>query len=83
MSVPYYYTNAPGLPVARGFGDMYLNAKYQLRAPSADHVGFALIPMVEVLNVAPAPGGGRVQHALRPDVAVYGSLVRPLFARQQ
>ncbi len=64
MTVPYYYAGAPGDPVARGFGDVYLNAKYQLRAPSADRAGFALIPMVEVLNVAPASGGSRVQWAL-------------------
>ena len=64
MSVPYYYANAPGDPVTRGFGDVYLNAKYQLRAPTAKRAGFALIPMVEVLSVAPASGGSRVQWAL-------------------
>ena len=68
MSVPYYYGNAPGNPVARGFGDAYFNAKYQLRAPSADRVGFALIPMVEVLSVAPPSGGSRVQWALPASV---------------
>jgi hypothetical protein len=64
MTVPYYYAGAPGDPVARGFGDVYLNAKYQLRAPAAGRTGFALIPMVEVLGVAPASGGSRVQWAL-------------------
>lgn len=64
MTVPYYYANAAGDPVARGFGDVYLNAKYQLRAPSADRAGFALIPLVEVLGVAPPSGGSRVQWAL-------------------
>jgi hypothetical protein len=64
MSVPYYYASAPGDPVARGFGDVYFNAKYQLRAPSAGRAGFALIPMVEVLSVAPPSGGRRVQWAL-------------------
>ena len=64
MSVPYYYANASGDPVAHGFGDLYLNAKYQLRAPSAKRAGFALIPMVEVLSVAPPSGGSRVQWAL-------------------
>jgi hypothetical protein len=68
MSVPYYYGNAPGDPVARGFGDVYLNAKYQLRAPSTDRVGFALIPMVEVLSVAPPSGGSRLQWALPASV---------------
>ena len=64
MSVPFYYAHAPGAPVARGLGDMYLNAKYQLRAPSADRAGFALIPMVEVLSAAPVSGGSRVQWAM-------------------
>ena len=64
MSVPYYHASAPGAPAARGFGDMYLNAKYQLRAPSADRAGFALIPIVEVLSVAPVSGGSRVQWGL-------------------
>ena len=64
MSVPYYYANATGDPVSRGFGDVYLNAKYQLRAPAPDRTGFAVIPMVEVLSVAPPSGGSRVQWAL-------------------
>ena len=64
MTVPYYYANAPGDPVARGFGDVYLNAKYQLRAPTPRRAGFAIIPMVEVLSVAPPSGGSRVQWAL-------------------
>lgn len=68
MSVPYYYANASGAPVARGFGDVYFNAKYQLRAPSADRAGFALIPMVEVLSAAPPSGGSRVQWALPASV---------------
>jgi hypothetical protein len=59
MSVPYYHADA-----VRGFGDVYLTAKYQLRAPSAHRAGFALIPMVEVLSVAPPSGGSRVQWAL-------------------
>jgi hypothetical protein len=68
MSVPYYYANAAGNPVARGFGDVYVNAKYQLRAPSANRAGFALIPMVEVLSAAPPSGGSRVQWALPASV---------------
>jgi hypothetical protein len=64
MSVPYYYVNAPGDPVSRGFGDVYLSAKYQLREPTSSRAGFALIPMVEVLSVAPPSGGSRVQWAL-------------------
>ena len=64
MSLPYYYANVPGDAVARGFGDVYLNAKYQLRAPSKQRAGYAVIPMVEVLSVAPPSGGSRVQWAL-------------------
>jgi hypothetical protein len=68
MSVPYYYANASGDPVARGFGDLYFTAKYQLRAPSSNRAGFALIPMVEVLSAAPPSGGSRVQWALPASV---------------
>lgn len=64
MSVPYSYGGAPGDLTTRGFGDVYLNTKYQLREPSQTQTGFALIPMVEVLSVAPPSGGSRVQWAL-------------------
>jgi hypothetical protein len=64
MAVPYYYANAPGDPVGRGFGDVYLTAKYQLRAPTQHRTGYAVIPMVEVLSVPPPSGGSRVQWAL-------------------
>jgi hypothetical protein len=64
MTVPYYYANAPGGPVAHDFGDAYLNAKYQLRAPSRRRTGVAIIPMVEVLSVAPPSGGSRLHWAL-------------------
>jgi hypothetical protein len=63
MSVPYYYATVPGNPAAHGFGDVYLTAKYQVRAPSTTRTGLALIPMVEILSVAPA-SGSRVQWAL-------------------
>ena len=63
MSVPYSLANEPGSTVARGFGDVYLSGKYQVRAPSAKRLGFAVIPLVEVLSVAP-PSGSRVQWAL-------------------
>jgi hypothetical protein len=54
--------------VSHGFGDVYLNAKYQLREPTAKRAGFAVIPMVEVLSVAPPSGGSRVQWALPASV---------------
>jgi hypothetical protein len=63
MSVPYYYAAVPGDPAAHGFGDIYLTAKYQLRPPSSSATGIAVIPMVEVLSVAPL-NGSRVQFAL-------------------
>jgi hypothetical protein len=63
MSVPYYYATVPGDPTAHGFGDMYLSAKYQLRAPSTTKTGVAVIPMLEVLSVTPLTGS-RVQFAL-------------------
>lgn len=64
MSLPYSYGGAPGDPTTRGFGDIYLNTKYQLSEPSQTKTGFAVIPMLEVLSVAPPSGGGRVQWAL-------------------
>ena len=63
MSVPYYYAHAPGDPVTRHFGDLYLNAKYQLRAPSRRQTGVAIVPIVEVLSVQP-PSGSQLQWAL-------------------
>jgi len=52
FSVPYYHVNAPGGPVVRGIGDLYLTSKVQLREPSASHGGFgvAVIPIVTVLS---------------------------------
>ena len=80
MSVPYYRANVAGAPVGRGFGDMYLSAKIQLREPSGTRAGFGLIPMVEVLSVAPLDGGSRVTWALPASIElqrqgwrVYGS----------
>lgn len=64
MSVPYYRASVAGSPVGRGFGDVYLNAKIQLREPTATRAGFGIIPMVEVLSVAPPDGGSRVTWAL-------------------
>ena len=70
MSVPYYRATVAGSPVGRGFGDVYLNAKIQLREPSRDRAGFGLIPMIEVLSVAPPDGGSRVTWALPASVEV-------------
>lgn len=52
FSVPYYHVNAPGGPVVRGIGDLYLTSKVQLREPSADHGGFgvAVVPILTVLS---------------------------------
>jgi hypothetical protein len=64
MSVPYYRANVAGTPVARGFGDMYLSAKIQLREPTPTRAGFGIIPMIEVLSVDPPDGSSRVTWAL-------------------
>jgi hypothetical protein len=64
MSFPYFRAGAPGGPIAEGVGDIYLNAKIQVRAPSSKHFGIGVIPMMEVLSVAPPSGGSRVQWAL-------------------
>jgi hypothetical protein len=52
FSVPYYHVSAPGGPVVRGIGDLYLTSKVQLREPSARHGGFgiAVVPIVTVLS---------------------------------
>jgi hypothetical protein len=63
MSFPYYYSNEPGGPVARGFGNVYMTGKLQLRDPSSHPVGFAMTPMVEVLDAQPV-SGRRVNWAL-------------------
>jgi hypothetical protein len=64
MALPYYHASEAGGQVVRGVGDLYLNAKYQLRAPAKDRIGVGVIPMVEVLSVAPPSGGSRVQWAV-------------------
>jgi hypothetical protein len=64
MSFPYYYAGEPGAPVARGLGNVYLTTKVQLRDPASRPVGFALTPMLEVLDSAPITGGSRVNWAL-------------------
>jgi hypothetical protein len=52
---------------------VYLNAKMQLRAPAAGRTGFGLIPMIEVLSVAPPDGSSRVHWALPLSVERQGS----------
>src|SRR5438045_3505215 len=68
MSFPYLHAGEPGGPLAEGLGDIYLNAKIQVRAPSEKHFGVGVIPMMEVLSVAPPSGGSRVQWALPASV---------------
>jgi hypothetical protein len=65
FSVPYYHVNAPGGPVFHGVGDLYLSSKVQLREPSARHhgLGFAVIPVVEVLSSDPGETGKRFNWA--------------------
>ncbi len=72
FSVPVYHVNEPGGPVSRGVGDLYLNAKIQLRDPSASPrgVGFAIVPVLEVLRFQPYPDEGRVQWALPGTIEV-------------
>jgi hypothetical protein len=68
MSVPYYRATVAGSPVARGFGDVYLSAKVQLREPAAGRAGFGIVPMIEVLSVAPPDGSSRLTWALPASV---------------
>ena len=66
FSVPFYYVNEPGAPTSRGVGDLYLNAKIQLRDPEVSRrgVGFAVIPVLEVLSFQPGPDESRLQWAV-------------------
>jgi hypothetical protein len=52
FSVPYYHVAAPGGPLVRGIGDLYLTSKVQLREPSAANSGFgvAAVPILTVLS---------------------------------
>lgn len=68
MSFPYYYAGEPGGPVARGLGNVYMTTKVQLRDPGSHPVGFAVTPMLEVLDSAPLAGGSRVNWALPANV---------------
>jgi hypothetical protein len=70
MSVPYYRANVGGTPVTRGFGDMYLSAKIQLREPAPSRAGLSVIPIVEVLSVDPPDGSSRLRWALPASVEV-------------
>lgn len=72
FSVPVYHVNEPGGPVSRGLGDLYLNAKIQLRDPSTSPrgVGFAIVPVLEVLRFQPSPDEGRLQWALPATIEV-------------
>lgn len=73
-SVPYFHAAEPGGPVARGFGDLYLSAKLQLRDPSIrGRLGFALTPVLEVLSAAPRPDQSRVSWALPASVELQRS----------
>jgi hypothetical protein len=70
-SMPFYHaTDMTGAGASSGLGDVYLNAKFQLRAPNAQHaVGFALIPVVEILGEA-APDGSRMHWALPGSIEI-------------
>jgi len=82
FSVPVYNVSVPGAPATRGLGDLYLHSKVQLRDPAsaANGVGYALIPIVEVLSSEQPAGQHRVNWALplslemqRPGWRAYGS----------
>ena len=70
FSVPFYHAGVPGGAVARGFGDIYLNTKIQLRDPSKHGVGFAVVPILEVLSYAPRPDASRVGWAVPGTIEV-------------
>lgn len=68
MSFPYYYAGPPDGPVVKGFGNVYMTTKVQLRDPSSHAVGVAVTPMLEVLDTPPLTGGHRVNWALPANV---------------
>ena len=78
FSVPYYHANEPGGPVARGLGDLYLNAKVQLRDPAAHSsgIGFSVTPVLEVLSTDPGPEGSRLNGALPASIEMQRQRVR-------
>jgi hypothetical protein len=72
-SVPFYHASDPaGAPIGSGLGDVYLNAKLQIR-PTSDtqRVGFAVIPVVEILGEAD-PDGRRTHWALPASLEIQG-----------
>ncbi|HEX6464761.1 MAG TPA: hypothetical protein VFZ98_09920, partial [Vicinamibacterales bacterium] len=71
LSVPVYNVTPFGGTQARGLGDIYLHGKVQLRDPvsSADGVGYALIPVVQVTR-NPLPGVSKVNWAVPIGVEV-------------
>ena len=76
FSVPYFHANEPGAPVARGIGDLYLNAKIQLRDPAATGIGFAVAPVLEVLSTDPGSEGSQLNWALPASIEMQGQRVR-------
>ena len=68
MSFPYYYAGPPTGPVTKGVGNVYMTTKVQLRDPASHPVGFAVTPMLEVLDNPPLTGGSRVNWALPGNV---------------
>lgn len=78
FSIPYYHANEPGGPIARGLGDLYLSAKVQLRDPAAHEsgVGFAVVPVLEVLSTHPGAEGSRFNWALPASIEVQRQRVR-------
>lgn len=78
FSVPYFHANEPGGPVARGLGDLYLNAKVQLRDPAAhsNGIGFAVTPVLEVLSTDPGSAGSQLNWALPASIELQRQRVR-------
>jgi hypothetical protein len=70
-SIPYYRaSDGVGGAASAGLGDAYVNAKIQLRAAADSHtVGFAVIPVVELLGEA-GPDGRRAHWALLGSIEI-------------
>jgi hypothetical protein len=82
FSVPYYNVLDNGGASAHGLGDLYMHSKFQLRdaATASNGLGWAVLPIVEVLSASASGDRNRLNWALPVSIElqrrawrVYGS----------
>ena len=66
FSIPVYNVAPPGGVMSHGLGDLYLHSKIQLRdaAEAKNGVGFAVVPIVEMMSTVQPAGESRLHWAL-------------------